>query len=456
MINSWLEGSPYSFPEDADGEARAKAILDAQLDIVTRQRQVREQFAMQSEAIKTELEHDFDVRLVFESNAIEGISASFAETETFLRGASKDPKFVSAYSFGEQVKADPKLLEVVGHGGALRFVRDLASSLDDRPLREADIRSIHALAMASEPRIAGQYKSMDNSIGGREDLLTARSDDIGYHMRHLVDWLQETTIHGPLPAVVVHAWLAILHPFDDGNGRVARLLSNYVLFRTGWPCLILRSGPDRQRYYDALQHSDAGGDIAPLYGLFIDGLNRTLTEMEDPDFARSLLAVDLERRDLFDTWSGMAHRLLVETRDEMERFGFTLEVVGSLAESDFAWLRRRDPAGNGWWAKVRGPDGAEDFLLWFGYQSEDLVDKKEAATPTPSIFVSERNHDPSWLHPFRPLWDDPEASVVELSLQPRSTKERVVTRAGDGQVNIRSISGAATDLAASVRSLAQR
>jgi len=86
---------------------------------------------------------------------------------------------VSAYSFGRQVDEDPKLAEVLGHRRAVSFVRDLGRQVGRADFTEIDIRSIHLMVMASEPRIAGNYKTMDNSIAGRPDLLTARSDDVG-------------------------------------------------------------------------------------------------------------------------------------------------------------------------------------------------------------------------------------------------------------------------------------
>jgi Fic family protein len=452
LINSWLAGSPYSFPVDADGEAKAKALLQAQVEIMERQGAIRKSFSLQAADLRAELERDFDLRLVFESNAIEGVATSFHETQAFLRSAEQDPKYVSVYSFGQQVSADTKLLEVVGHGGALRFVRDLASNLQGESLREVDIRNIHRLAMASEPSIAGSYKLMDNSIAGRPDLLTAKSDDVSWHMNQLIGWLEHCKVQGPLAAVVVHAWLAMLHPFDDGNGRVARLLANYVLFRHGWPCLILRAGADRQQYYDALQQSDYGGDIAPLFSLFVEGLNRTLSEMAHPDFARSLLAVDLERQDAYETWTRMLTRFLTSLRGELDSRSIDVEVVGFIGPNDFAWLERRDPVGNAWWAKVLSRDRSIDLLLWLGYQSDELRSLKSDLRSMPSIFISERNRNPRWLHPYRPLWSDARLDVHEVSLQPRANRDRVVLRQG-GTVSSLPMSRAANVVAQALAGL---
>lgn len=427
-INAWLQGSPYLMPVDEPGEARAEALMAALVAIRQRQSAVQQTYEQQAVEIRTELDRDFGARLVFESNAIEGVTSTFEETKSFL--SDDRTEFLAAYTFGAGVEADTKLLEVVGHGRALRFVRELADDLGGRPIRESDVRNVHALAMASEPRIAGRYKTTDNRIGGRNSsYLTARSDDVGWHMHQLVDWLAGTSIHGPLVSAVVSAWLADIHPFEDGNGRVSRLLANYVLFRNGWPCLIVRAGPDRERYYDALASSD-GGDIGPLFGLFVDGLNRTLSEMEDPDFARTLLRRDLERSDPFEPWRAQLLQFTLQLRHEVEALGLLFDVVGSIGSSDFAWLERRDPAGNGWWAKVRSNrDHDLDLLLWFGYQSDELLASSEPGLKrTPSIFVSERDRSPYALHPYRPLWSDDRLAVREVSLSPHAGRARACVR----------------------------
>lgn len=427
-VNEWLEGSPYSFPDDEMGEATAGALLHEQVRIVQRQQRLQRGFGALAEALRAELERDFDTRLVYESNAIEGVEATFSETKALLSTLDRRDS-LSTFSFRQQVLEDHKLLEVVGHGQALRFVRELASNLSDGALREVDIRNIHRLAMASESRIAGHYKTTDNAISGREDLLTARSDDVGHHMRQFVDWLNMAPIHGPLLAAVAHAWIANIHPFEDGNGRVARLLANYALYRRGWPCLIVRSGAERQEYYDVLKHSDAGGDIGPLFSLFVRGLDRSLSEMADPAFARSIVDADLQRTDEYELWAGLHNSFTGRLQEAVTARGLDFEVVGWLKPPDFLYLKRRDPSGNGWFAKIRSSDGRIDLLLWFGYQSDALraaVDR--GALTAPSIFVSERDSAPIALHPYLPLWDDDRLNVHEITLQTIAGRDRLLVR----------------------------
>ncbi|MGI9118523.1 MAG: Fic family protein [Acidimicrobiales bacterium] len=326
------------------------------------------------------------------------------------------------------------MTEVIGHRDAVQFVRQLATDIGHSGLREIDVRNLHRMLMASEPRIAGQYKVFDNQISGSKELLTARSDDVGWHMAQLIAWMNSARAAGPLLAAVVHAWLANIHPFEDGNGRVARLLANYGLYRQQWPCLVIKSGTDRGQYYDALSHSDAAGDILPLFELFTKSLERALLEMSDPDFARRLLRADMDRIGDYDLWCGNLRSFVAALREKLTVRSLQLEVLGHLQASDFVLLQHRKAAGNGWFAKVRGRSLSRSFdvLIWFGFATDELLGETRACDPMPSLFFSERNESPDFPHPYRWLRGSEELDVCEVSLRPSTTSERAtLRRSGD-------------------------
>jgi hypothetical protein len=74
----------------------------------------------------------------------------------------------------------------------------------------------------------------------------------------------DTTIE---KAVLAHLMLVTIHPFPDGNGRVARLLMNAILVGNGWPWLTIRE-QDRRQYFQALRAAQLDGDTSP-FGKFI-------------------------------------------------------------------------------------------------------------------------------------------------------------------------------------------
>ena len=79
-----------------------------------------------------------------------------------------------------------------------------------------------------------------------------------------------------------------VHIAEDGNGRVARVLANFVLAEAAYPPLIVRAGADRGEYYDALAASDEG-NILPLYQLFATVIRRTVRAMARPGYTHDFL-----------------------------------------------------------------------------------------------------------------------------------------------------------------------
>src|SRR5947209_20053764 len=86
-----------------------------------------------------------------------------------------------------------------------------------------------------------------------------------------------------VPPEVSSAWLhhrfTQIHPFSDGNGRVARALASLVFIRSGWfPVVIKRD--DRPRYIEDLEKADAG-DLLQLVALFVESKRTALIHVSD-------------------------------------------------------------------------------------------------------------------------------------------------------------------------------
>jgi len=83
-------------------------------------------------------------------------------------------------------------------------------------------------------------------------------------MRELLGWLEKNPqeLRPIEKAAVFHYRLVAIHPFDDGNGRAARLMMNLVLIRHGYPMTVIKN-VDRRKYYDTLRKAD-GGDLKPF------------------------------------------------------------------------------------------------------------------------------------------------------------------------------------------------
>ncbi|WP_218897747.1 Fic family protein [Sphaerotilus montanus] len=77
----------------------------------------------------------------------------------------------------------------------------------------------------------------------------------------------------------MHAWLTHIHPYIDGNGRVARAIGNLELIRGGYPPIIIKK-KERDRYIDALGESDYAGDIRSFAELVFERIEGALIGLE--------------------------------------------------------------------------------------------------------------------------------------------------------------------------------
>jgi Fic family protein len=167
-------------------------------------------------------------------------------------------------------------LEAVDHHDAIRYVRDLAGR--DTPLTESDFRSLHALALKrSEPEIAGRYATSNryvNTDRGRRAFPSPA--EVPALMGDFAAWLRAAPLV-PETAFAAHRSLVDIHPFDDGNGRTARLLMNLILIRGGYPPVAVRPD-DRLVYLGSLQEAQAGRGDEGFRRLLYERLDATLDE----------------------------------------------------------------------------------------------------------------------------------------------------------------------------------
>jgi Fic family protein len=210
------------------------------------------------------LEQAQRVDITYTSNAIEGNTLTAGETALVLeKGLTIAGKPLRDH------------LEAVDHAAALDWVLQLAAS-STGPIRETDIRSLHALVVAkSGPEIAGRYADAARFVNTNRGLFHFPPPvDVAARMRGFAGWLAGAA-DTPDTAFAAHRRLVAIHPFNDGNGRAARLLMNLILARAGFPPIAVRPD-DRPAYISALEVEQAGGGYAPFDDLMYRSLDRTL------------------------------------------------------------------------------------------------------------------------------------------------------------------------------------
>lgn len=162
--------------------------------------------------------------------------------------------------------------EVGGYAAAMELISD---SWDSIPINENHIRQLHRILLQysqKDTRHRGEYKTLPNHVAafdadGKQIGIvfeTASPFDTPFQMEELTGWFSEMEKSGeahPLVAIGVFVvrFLAI-HPFQDGNGRLSRLLTTLMLLRAGYdyvPYASLESIIEENKagYYDALRRT---------------------------------------------------------------------------------------------------------------------------------------------------------------------------------------------------------
>lgn len=197
-----------------------------------------------------------------------GIDESLIE-----HGATNRPVPEVVALIRDQEQAMEGLLDVVG---------------SQRPISTSFVRQVHQLLTAHQdtvdgvdqfgkpgrfPLLKGDWKKQPNNpLRADSSVHTyAPPEQVAPQMDQLIAWSQAHEALG-VPPEIEAAWLhhrfTQIHPFQDGNGRVARILASLVFLRAGWFPLVV-TNDERDRYISALEQAD-DGNLQPLVDLFVD------------------------------------------------------------------------------------------------------------------------------------------------------------------------------------------
>ena len=214
------------------------------------------------------LEHVQDIELTYTSNAIEGNTLTAAETTLVVE---------QGITIGGKPLKDH--MEAINHYQAIRYVRELARR--GTPLTEMDLRTLHSLVVRrSDPDIAGRYADQGRYVmtdAGRHSFPSPA--EVPALMGDFAAWLAAAP-DTPATAFTAHRRLVTIHPFNDGNGRTARLCMNLVLLRGGYPPIAVRPA-DRPDYVGALQQAAPESFNRLLFERLASTLEEYLTALQE-------------------------------------------------------------------------------------------------------------------------------------------------------------------------------
>ncbi|MFT3934490.1 MAG: Fic family protein [Chitinophagaceae bacterium] len=313
----------------------------------------------QEEALKKKIRLEFN----YNSNHLEGNTLTYAETELLLifdetRGSHSGREY-------EEMKASDVALKMVEDLAKEKstlltetFIKNLNNCLLVRPyLKDA----INADGTPTKKKISiGEYKKLPNSVllSNGETFEYASPIETPALMGDLINWLREAEekkqLHPVEIAAELHYKFVRIHPFDDGNGRVSRLLMNYILIKNNYPPIIIKS-EDKKNYLAALHDADTGNissfktyiaqQLIPSLELSIRAaLNEDIEDVDDWKKQLTLIKRELSNKETIKiVQSPNALQALIN--DVILKLGLTL--LHSLPEFDELFLRKSFIIDNG-------------------------------------------------------------------------------------------------------------
>lgn len=258
-----------------------------------------------SERDRERLSRRFTIDFNYNSNHIEGNTLTYGQTELLL---------LFGKVMGEADFRDYEEMKASNVGLKMMAIESVEK---DKPLSQNFIRTLHHTLLREDYTVyrtlpggvqtsyvvhAGQYKTRPNSVitryGTRFDY--ASPEETPAMMTNLVDWYNKAEQEGKMSpvdlAILFHYRYIRIHPFEDGNGRIARLMVNYILSRHGYPMIVVRSRK-KQDYLEALHKADIRVGDSPS-----DGVKASLSQIRPfQKYMTDLIAHEIEMDTFFVT-----------------------------------------------------------------------------------------------------------------------------------------------------------
>lgn len=222
------------------------------------------------------------IRTVHHGTHIEGNELNYTEASQVLKGQPI-------------VGRDRDIQEVINYRNVINYLDYVAEGeVSKGKVTESVVKKIHALAVEKllPDTQCGVYRKtqvvVKNSVSGEVTFRPPGAIEVPYQMEEFLEWfngLNKDDVHPVLKAGVVHYELVRIHPFIDGNGRMARASATLSLFLDNYDIKKFFSleehyDRDAQRYYDALK-SASTGELTVWLEYFTEGLAIELTRIKD-------------------------------------------------------------------------------------------------------------------------------------------------------------------------------
>ena len=209
-------------------------------------------------SVKEKLNEDFVIRFTYNSNAIEGNRLTLRQTALILKD-KVIPSGVRAQDYNEAINGKECLDYIKSHKGELNTIF---------------LEKINGILTKNTGVVySGRIRFFDVQIFGSNHV-PPKYTEVKKHMLNFFKWYSanKNKVHPFELAALIHAKLAWIHPFEDGNGRTARAVMNFILMKKGFP-MFFTPFDKREEYYQSLEYADKGNYkeyVSKMLQLIID------------------------------------------------------------------------------------------------------------------------------------------------------------------------------------------
>lgn len=207
---------------------------------------------------------NFTEEFTYDTNAIEGSTVSKKEVKQVLADRQWPPK------------SKEEISETLGVAEAVRHIRKTRDTVSLELIKE-----LHRIVFKNSKPFAGetrQKNGVEVSVVDKQGKVVhqgAPAKQVDALLRRLARWYDDNAKEYPpfVLAAVVHNQFETIHPFQDGNGRVGRLLLINVLIKHGLPPLNIEL-ENKKEYYEALREYQTNGNLRPTLDLMLKEYRR--------------------------------------------------------------------------------------------------------------------------------------------------------------------------------------
>jgi len=245
--------------------------IDIKKDEIDRLRPIKSEFLHK-------IQQKMNIAYNYHSNHLEWNSLTYQETRSFIQtGLIQSSKENQKYRDYKEIEWHDKAVKSIWLTEKLQYTEKSFTQNEELKITQKLIRELHQMILVEDHKIqkrdenwekywmeikVGEYKSKDNFIKKTSDweiFKYVEHQKVGEKMYDLLNWFDENKDkHHPLVICsMFHYKFIRIHPFDDGNGRMSRLLMNMILMYYGYPLIIVPSDEKWKRwYYDSLEITD--------------------------------------------------------------------------------------------------------------------------------------------------------------------------------------------------------